>query len=333
MKPRDKVVTAEDIQSSLYYVHVGQPDDARLLTPPHDAAFADSLSPPPSQSPLHHMQRKAVPTTLAPPSMAAAPQRKPVPGTLTPVDDFNNRQNIGALDYARRPREHSDSNQHLSVDSNRYQEENDVPPSLPPRKLSEQPATGMTTLTLIRRDPSSSAQWNVASIEDPPVLDISSTTLNDPVVKKRTGAPMYIEISNPGYSKFLHALDNRSASAHFGNGQTHGETVFCRRLWMEGSRYSNSNFGHRKNSSYDLSSGRQNPRNSLEGLRGDRMSADLRSSDSPPFLVRDDQPYNPIASDKQSSFRGYVFNSPWNGRCEFITGPGGGSLRCVDHLP
>jgi hypothetical protein len=45
-------------------------------------------------------------------------------------------------------------------------------------------------------------------------------------------------------------------------------------------------------------------------------------------LTREDQTYSTIqVSDRPTSFRGYVFTSPWNGRCEFVTGAGGGSLK------
>ena len=41
MKPRNKVVTAEDIQSSLYYFHVDRPEDDLLITTPSDQDEAD----------------------------------------------------------------------------------------------------------------------------------------------------------------------------------------------------------------------------------------------------------------------------------------------------
>jgi hypothetical protein len=290
--------------------------------------------------------------------MPDAPKRKPLPGTLAPVTDFNNMQNINAASYSQRSPGvlGPDYNARRSEDSVRYRGENDRP-ILSSRRPSEQTSSPDISLTLIRRDPASSAQWNVASIKDYPILEVSSSTLGASEPRKRTGAPVYIEITNPGYSKFLNMsqdgvmpyLASRTSdlsvrsnypgyspqapiSAASGNTQIEEqETVFRRRLWLEGSKYSNASFGHRKIHSNDLSIGRQPPRSSLEGHQRERSSMDLRTPGAPTFLSPDDQAYNTIqVSEKQSSFRGYVFMSPWNGRCEFITGAGGGSLK-VSH--
>jgi hypothetical protein len=156
---------------------------------------------------------------------------------------------------------------------------------------------------------------------------------------------MYIEVYNPGYSKFLHSdapskppLVSRDSGFSL---QSHeadqyqaaepqvelqppaSENIFRRRLWMEGSQHSGGNFGHRKNSSYDYNTARPDSRGSYSG-QPDR----LVSQPQPSFLTNKDQTYSSIhVSDRQTSFRGYVFTSPWNGRCEFVTGVGGGSLK------
>jgi hypothetical protein len=358
MKPREKVVTAEDIQSSLYYVHVDQPEDARLLTPPSESGFPGNGSIPPNRVLPPPVQRKAVSASLAPPSMSVAP-RKPVSGTLAPMNNVANRQNINAGNYTQSNSRDGSiyHSQRHSFDSKQLQSENDRPP-LPLRRNSDASAAAGMSLTLIRRDPASSAQWNVARIEDPPVLDVSSSAFNDPAERKKTGAPMYIEITNPGYSKFLNntnrpGLMSRDSevsvySQESGHNSGHSlprvpfappplsdvniagptETVFRRRLWMEGSRYSNDGFGHRKINSQDSSIGRRSPRSSFEGHNRERASVDLRPSQPSLLPGREEQAYNTIqVSDKQSSFRGYVFTSPWNSRCEFVTGAGGGSLK------
>ncbi|TKA73115.1 hypothetical protein B0A49_03411 [Cryomyces minteri] len=63
-----------------------------------------------------------------------------------------------------------------------------------------------TSLTLIRRDPTSGAQWNVAKIRDPPVLDVSSESTKSQRLK-RAGAPLFIDVYNPGYTKFIVPVD------------------------------------------------------------------------------------------------------------------------------
>ena len=260
MKPREKVVTAEDIQSSLYFVHVEQPEDAYLVDTPgsqkSDYAQENQASSNPISAPI--VPRKAIP------GMNTAPMRKPVPSTLAPINNYSSNQNIDAGNYARRSAmlapEYSHSPRR-SFDASQYQQENRRPISSP-RRLSENPSRSSASLTLIRRDPASGAQWNVARIEDPPVLNVSSTS-NDPGMKKKLGAPMYIEVFNPGYSKFLHSdttnkppLTTRdsgmSIQSHIaGSEQQTGahlstkENVFRRRIWMEGSQ-NLGGFGHRK---------------------------------------------------------------------------------------
>lgn len=347
MKPREKVVTAEDIQSSLYYIHVHHPEDVRLVAPPPPEQYYEDSLPPPVP-PVPPVQRKAIPGHSFPPMASTPPRRKPVPSTLAPAVGVESRQNINAGTYVQASSGMlgPDHSPRRSFDSVQYRGENGHPlPPLP--QASEQSYPEGTCLTLIRRDPASSAQWNVARIEDPPFPDISSSTLDDPGQKKRAGTPMYIDVNNPGYSKFLNnsarpplpsrnsdqsdtlqgASDPRSSRSFEmqRNATEEVETSFRRRLWMEGARFSNGGFGHRKRNSHDASMGRQNPRSSFESYRG---SADLRPPPTPPFLAREDQSYNTVQiSDRQSNFRGYVFLSPWNGRCEFLTGAGGGSLR------
>jgi hypothetical protein len=349
MKPRDKVVTAEDIQSSLYFIHFDHPEDKRLIED-------EDRSNPPNRPVVPPVQRKAVPATLAPPrppNFTGVPPpaiRNPVPGTLTPRNDFEIQQNVHAALYSQSGLGSLQPGQpqRRSFDATRSDDENQRP-ALPPRRSSASPTSGGTSLTLIRRDPASSAQWNVARIEDPPALDISSSGLNTPGAKKKPGAPLYIEVTNPGYSKFLNNSETPTLSSlhSFTKGPSHGpqlaesdalransgpsaqiETSFRRRLWMEGARYSNGGFGHRRNKSHDSSMGYQDPRSSFEMSSRERSSMDLRPQGPPPFLSREDQAYSTISvGDNQSSFRGYVFMSPWNGRCEFITGAGGGSLK------
>jgi hypothetical protein len=341
MKPREKLVTAVDVQSSLYFVHVEQPEDFRLIDPPdsQEPDYSDQRQTSSNPGLVPVVQRKAIPGASG--IAAAPPMRKPVPGTLAPINNYANKQNINAGIYSQRPGVLGpDYNPRRSFDSSQYQQENQRPtPS--PRRLSENPRCSSPSLTLIRRDPASGAQWNVARIEDPAVLDISSTA-NDSKTKKKTGAPMYIEVFNPGYSKFLHSdntgkpplpsRDTGLSARSFQAGQTQipdaqretqlsmSENIFRRRIWMEGSQHAGAGFGHRKNSSYDGNTIRPDSRGSYAG----------QAQPPPSFLTNENQTYGSIeVSDRPTSFRGYVFTSPWNGRCEFVTGAGGGSLKVI----
>ncbi|KAF2687710.1 hypothetical protein K458DRAFT_331984 [Lentithecium fluviatile CBS 122367] len=330
MKPRDKVVTAEDIQNSLYFVHVDHPEDSRLVEPPpsfREPVYEDQSPPVPGQTQGNPIQRKAIPSAAVAPNVPAGPKRKPLPGTLALVNNFQSRQNVSAANY---PAPSSNLLAPIyaprrSFDTLQYQAENDRPP-LPPRKPTEQPNPCGTSLTLIRRDPASGAQWNVAHIDDPQILDVSSSTLNEPP-KKQTGAPLFIDILNPGYSKFLRSEPANQSTQNEGG-------IFRRRVWMEGSKYANGGFGHRRLNSQDSYASTGSPRASLEDRQHDRPSVDVRPLETPPFISRDNQSYSTIqVSNRQSTFRGYVFMSPWNGRCEFVTGAGGGSLKCQHSVP
>jgi hypothetical protein len=320
------VVTAEDITSSLYFLHVEQPEDANLVAAPQfqEPNYQEQRNPATNTTSAPIVQRKAVPGASGPPA------RKPVSSTLTPVDNYGNRQNMSAGNYAQKSGMLApDSDPQRSFDSSQYQREN-TRPVYPTNRSFERPRPAGTSLTLIRRDPASGAQWNVARIEDPPTIDVSS--LNEPGSKRKIGGPMYIDVTNPGYSKFIQsensgATQQQNPMTQIGSQATDIQNAFRRRLWMEGSQYINGGFGHRNNSSYDFNARRPGSRGSYDA-RMDRSSLENRPMPSPSFLTREDQSYGTIqVSDRQTSFRGYVFTSPWNGRCEFITGGGGGSLK------
>jgi hypothetical protein len=139
-------------------------------------------------------------------------------------------------------------------------------------------------ITVIRRDPGSGEQWNVARITDMPIHHVSSSISNGEQLspgRKEPGAPLYIDIGTPGYAKFLSPSEPTSPSPE----QTY---PFKRRLWMDSGRIPDSEQGHRK----------------------------MRSNGSI------EQPST--SSSGRKGLRGYTFLSPWNGRCEFSTGAGRG---------
>ncbi|KAH8724488.1 hypothetical protein GQ44DRAFT_618004 [Phaeosphaeriaceae sp. PMI808] len=347
MKPREKVVTVEDITSSLYFLHVEQPEDAGLVAPPEfqEPDYLQQRPIPSNTAPTPAVQRKAVPGVPMAQGITQPPTRRPPSGTLAPIENFGSRQNVSAGHNPHNPNMlHPDNQPRSSFDKSQYQQENHRLSSSP-RKSPERSRVSGMSLTLIRRDPASGAQWNVARIVDPPAVEISSSNFNELETKKKIGGPMYIDITNPGYSKFLHS-DNtsRPTSANRSNDisdqsnekqlvpQDRANT-FQRRLWMEGLQNSSGGFGNRKKNSYDFTGDTASSRGSFDG-RIDRSSADIKPIPPPPFLTRDGQSYNTIqVSNRQTSFRGYVFLSPWNGRCEFVTGAGGGSLKCRHIVP
>ncbi|GAM85699.1 hypothetical protein ANO11243_037070 [Dothideomycetidae sp. 11243] len=216
LKPRDRVVNAQDVQSSLYFLHIDSPED--LLIPGQEARDTrrQELSRTLTRKPVGSVARRPLPTPPASPcdenrepcritygdSRSTVPERKPVVPPRSP-NRYSTSSLASELEKARSS----------SFDS-----------------LAEGETSQMLTLTLIRRDPSSGEQWNVAKVHDPPVDEVSSATVYEKHVGmqkvKNSGAPLYLSIQNPGYS---HCLAPE-------------ERTFKRRLWMDGSRYGDHSY-------------------------------------------------------------------------------------------
>lgn len=349
LKPREKIVTAEDVQSSLYYVHVNCHDDfqephrrpssvntdaSNLLPVPEEAKArkpllpARPLAPPTPPYPLTDAypsgrQRQPSPprsrilrkpvgmgTSSTQTINSDLPVLPPRPLPLTPVDEQSRNSSL-----------HAD-NIRLLRRTNHSEENNPYSRPCAPQPLSLEPAIlpEPGSLTLIRRDPSSNNQWDVASIHDPPVPEISSTALLDANAAKRTkrgGAPLYIDISNPGYAVFVpldRPASQRSNSSSDSDPPPDG--VFRRRLYMPGSQYGEHNYSqHRKFASV----GSFDHSEDVSVRRTMRNSIDTSTPTSTPTADR--------------RRKGYTFTSPWDARCEFTTGATGKSLKCKHFLP
>lgn len=390
MKPREKVVTAEDVQSSLYYLHVHGPIDEHLLegTLSEDlesgtgADISPDLLPRPEIPPLNRKPLPPIPMAAAnnsstqllqprPPALGEIPSRstneaafnfhptsqsRPRFTMLTSRNNVDNMHNVadgrynGSLNspangnmlpngrnsspsirnleqLVRKSRENQRHLENLlddlEIDANAGAQHSKPETSRP--NLSERPSTDNSwcrnadeevNLTLIRRDPSSGQQWNVASISDPPVFDTSSESHHT----KKSGQPMYLSITNPGYSKFdRHNTGpclsyNSSTSSQTPNSSSDelgSNTVFQRRIWMEGSIFNSSKSfaGHHKSLSAD------HPTLS-------RFSTDSHDRDPIMHTISIDD------TKRRSKTRGYTFLSPWKGRCEFSISSIGHSLKC-----
>lgn len=155
MKPRQKVVTAEDVQSSLYYLHVNQPEDARLLEPSNvgrtsgegDVLNVESakpliiprkaLLPKPSQYDSGMLAPDATTSySSAPSNPSIKSNGKPV-GPRPPPSRHGVQftSNAGASNYSQRPASPFASN-HQSRQSAEifdFRKEN-ASPALPPRR-------------------------------------------------------------------------------------------------------------------------------------------------------------------------------------------------------
>ena len=185
-------------------------------------------------------------------------------------------------------------------------------PSPPPRSRSyfSQYAGGdfRSSITLIRRDPTSGAQWNVAKISDPPVTEVSSEMAQSRTPKERykeMGAPMFVKIMTPGYTKF------NDVPASSNSSQRDTSTTFECRMYLEGSRNANHRYPHRKSSSHGS------------------VPQDTYHSDS--TSLHPDMTERP--PDSRPTDKGYAFFSPWGGKCQFSTGGAGRSVTCRHSVP
>ncbi|KAI8955844.1 hypothetical protein F4801DRAFT_526979 [Xylaria longipes] len=399
LKPQIKNVTAEDVSSSLYYVHFQTPEDEPLTPlkqPGHPSSPRSS-----GESPKPRIHRKPLPNTPGQAAPATAPvaaavppgkenhghgaptrkhpigsvpgglfEHQPVAPTtsghrmpLSPRSPPTDRvgQNVPPLPSVPRP--HFHELPHV---------EDQPPPPLPTRlgnrhfppgstELSyptrDPPASAHTlsstkrqlftpfSLTLIRRDPSSGQQWNVGKIasfqlEDLDFIDDEKRHLASPSIQ--------IHLETSGYAKFrgmpagsevglrgsldLRPGSSSSTTRHFPHVPTAipASGAFERQVRMTYSPSFTAGLRRhfRKRSSVD--EGRPaSPVKRPGHVRGDSQvsigsfGGDFDGCDAPIIT----QPAPGLKP------RGYIFYSPWNGRCEFMTGKAGRTLKCRHVLP
>ena len=192
-------------------------------------------------------------------------------------------------------------------------------------------------VTVIRRNPASGEQWNIGTISDPPVFDIASNGRRGSMTSSRirkSGQPLYLSISNPGYTKFIPS-NERSAvpsaasstpSLAYSDTPTDDSTtepLFTRRMWLEGSLFEKAaNSSHRKSLSADQAA--------EPNLLSPSPRPTFSSHSTETLPPTDDLRRLSLATDssRRSNTRGYTFLSPWDGRCEFASGTMGNSLKC-----
>lgn len=343
IKPREKVVTAEDVQSSLYFVHIACEDEGLDAERSGPGSIEDRASQ--SKSDQDRSARKEVPARRANSSPSypiddrqpVQPKkpwqrriaRKPVlsnsetdeaPPVPVHVDlpGIPRRPMPTPNGELRRPSLHDENVRLLR----RAEHSDETNPYLrtygaEPHYQANYDAPAVGTLTLIRRDPVSGEQWNVGSISDPPVQEVSCFTIKNPSSTskvKRAGAPLYLDITNPSYARFIDRSrpEYRTSSSNSENGEPAPDGVFRRRLYMPGSRHGEHRYGQMSTQSVDSTNS-----SSLEIPRSlrDLSSVDLLSYQGAPSFDRRVRSY-------------YSFASPWNGTCSFATGATGKSLKC-----
>ncbi|KAI2615073.1 hypothetical protein GGR54DRAFT_613967 [Hypoxylon sp. NC1633] len=410
LKPQVKNVTAEDVASSLYYVHLNTPEDVALVPPPNQAMpsssprtsgessrsgnqilrkpvpatsglgssrFEETLPLPPSgkenqgyggptQLPIRKPipQAGSAPLAHRPPSSQLPPstglvQRKPLgtgPSTLQPPEKTLPRIPGYGLPPDYQPGLSNEITPPLPIRPNGQppiQQFADLPSSSfgngrtpsPKSPTKQRPFTPFS-LTLIRRDPSSGQQWNVGKVAS---FQLENPELISEDKHHQPSPSIIIHLETSGYAKFRgmptelpadirSSLDIRPGSPASASrlhppelqGPTSTTNAFERQVSMAYSKSLTANlrekFRHRSHEDDDRSispafrsqHGRHGSVASIGSFGGDFDGGEA------PVLTQPAPGLRP---------RGYVFYSPWGGRCEFLTGNAGRSLKCSHTLP
>ena len=357
MKPRQRVVTAHDIESSLYYFHVDSTNDDEIreaLLADQDTLKRDSVSGDdrkPSSGNGQSPRRKPLPAT---PPLALQDRPEPPPKVYPhfQVPDYCPRR---SSEIGRKPLP-STSQQRASVP--------DIALGVPPRKLMgprplhsrqsstitiansedvsgkltstdmslinhEEPVPNIT-ITIIRRDPSSGGQWNVGKLIAGPAFarrkGSGSVSYVQPVQEENC---ISIYITTPGYNRFCYRHSSSTLKISQLNKLSRPDSDDGEQA--PPGAHDRPGF-HRqiyleriRSQSTHTSPRKDEYRSSVDS----GQSRD-RSTGSPDFLNHDHNLPSPSIS---SFLKPYTFQSPWNGICHFTTGMVGKSLRCKHTIP
>lgn len=320
MKPRLKNVTAEDINSSLYYLHLDVSDDANYAERAHlEGDHEGKLS--------FDIQRKPVtprigaePQPSIPPTRSASQvQRKPLrfseePSVLqSSPNDFQsttaegdgviNRRPLGPrppqkqASLSRKPLPSFPGIENASILSSKSPNRNfETSPERQPVKNF--------SITLIRRDPTSNSQWNIGRISSQPLFN--ENVASSDLFPGASHGPVFLYIDNPGYTKFHQNTDHHLISKSANDQVRPGASL-------------HSGFSRQINITREPTSDRKSRgsvnwqnRPGSSGSKSDDFSESARAPES----------------SKLGRITGYTFLSPWNGLCSFNTSVGGRSLKC-----
>ncbi|TVY34251.1 hypothetical protein LOCC1_G007125 [Lachnellula occidentalis] len=364
LRPLRKNVTAEDIAASLYYLHLNTEDDLRFLEdddaaiPEETQSLAASLQKPLPRKPLPESARSSLDVVNPPtkPSTALSNRDGTSVGltgnhpTATEAKQSIPRRPLGPRpqqperNFERKPLPNSENTPlvtfqeqtlHPRVSKESMSSYKSQDPAFENAGKPRQSSYDAFSITIIRRDPSSGAQWNVGTVSGRPTLDDG----NDRQAKSSSPSrkpyfDMSIQLTSPGYTYFRNSQpvgslgdftkmrgqsstpnairDNLDAS----KSQTQPSQSFDREIHMEGS---SSWTRQHKSRGSDASS--------KQGARG-------RSHSGSSFTeALANTSLGPGGDPNNSQSKGYVFYSPWNGRCKFSTGSAGRTLRCKHSLP
>lgn len=370
LKPQLKNVTAADVAASLYYLHLNTDDDAHLLEENSSviAEEAELIVPehvprrplPESARPSFDLSRQSTSTSqhitsqLKQPK-SVFPKRKPVasvpPTRKPPSEHVQVIETVPRRPLGPRPLQSERvtntqnfpgiENIPVTAGSSRQNQASSTTPNTEDSRTQEWKAddidvdqhTDTFSLTVIRRDPSSGAQWNIGNVTGRPVSD--DTQPRRTKAGKGSKKPHFdisIHLTTLGYNQFRGTQQNADPGEGFtvaeagtetGKSYTNAQpnTGFDRQVRMEGSSFWNR-------SSTQHSRAHSDTTDAHTATRG-RSSSGGSLLDLPPKLPSTDQSLD----SGDGSSKGYTFISPWAGKCKFSTGLGGRSLKCRHNLP
>ena len=126
MKPQQKVVTAQDVQSSLYYMHLDRPEDSQFLDPIGDSSDVsddeDGFGKPANTNGTGGVRRKPLPSS---PKLGSDDYREPLTEISPYLQTYSNDP-TGSPQAEQRPFDQDNVPKHQRID---------IRPPLPDRKL------------------------------------------------------------------------------------------------------------------------------------------------------------------------------------------------------
>lgn len=340
--------------SSLYYLHLNTEDDLRFLEE-ENAAILEETTPEVAASMQKPLPRKPLPES-ARSSLDLTPLAKP-------LSAISNRDGLsGNVAGARQPpaeAKHSIPRRPLGPRPQQTEpiigrkplpgaENAPLRTSLDqtstPKLSSEstrspvfaniggaEPLYDTFSITIIRRDPSSAAQWNIGTVSGRPTQDDGHDRRGkSSSPSKKPYFDMSIQLTTPGYTHFRNSQPVGSLGDH-GTTPTQQATQDATRASLDvGRAPTNQSFDREvrmEGSSFWARSSMQH------GRAGSDSSAKFDTARGRSFSGSSTNERNMGGADSSDSqSKGYVLYSPWGGRCKFSTGSGGRTLRCKHTL-
>ncbi|RKF62406.1 putative oxidoreductase-like protein [Erysiphe neolycopersici] len=314
LKPLTQNVTAQDVISSLYYFHVNSDEDIQpsLRCSPKLPGDPVDLALPKTKT--FSIRRKPVPGSVH----STSPQPSSQPSSQTdqaiPRNPLGPRSITSASTIERKPvlGAHTQNTELTKTTSHpctaQYQNQEPNPSSVLRHKKSYR----AFSVTIIRRDPPSRAQWNIGTISGHPLAEEASNGRHGSRSTKKPYYDISLSLKTPGYARFREqypVIDQMQSSNPNEASHRESSSTFLRKVTMEGSSFWNRASAQRKRAISDLSDKYRTSRG-LQTQENDHSEHDVKAHG-----------------------KGYVFMSPWGGRCKFVTGSGGRSLRCHHKLP